>query len=144
MACVSDMSNIKIAIINKSDSIGGAAVVSRRLMEALRREGADARMVVVEKLSDSSFVEVAASKFQIFVKFLTERLRIFLANGFNRATLFQIDTGETGLPLWKLPLVKNADAVLINWVNQGMLSLKGVEKILKLGKPVIWTMHDMW
>ena len=43
----------KILIINKSDSTGGAAVVSRRLMEALRAEGADARMLVVEKLTDS-------------------------------------------------------------------------------------------
>ena len=68
---------MKVVIINKSDSTGGAAVVSRRLMEALREEGVDARMLVVEKLTDSPYVEVAASKRDIKRPFLAERLKIF-------------------------------------------------------------------
>ena len=136
--------SLKIVLINKSDSIGGAAIVTRRLMEALRNEGHDARMLVAEKLSDSPYVEKAASSFTVFFKFALERLRILFSNGFNRETLFKIDTGETGLALWKHPLVKEADAVLLNWVNQGMLSLKGADRLLSLGKPVVWTMHDMW
>lgn len=135
---------MKIVILNKSDSTGGAAVVSRRLMEALRLEGVDARMLVCEKLTDSPYIELAASPKIIKSRFYLERLKIFIANGFNRSTLFKIDTGEEGLPLWRHPLVKQADAILINWVNQGMLSLKGFEKILQLRKPVIVTMHDMW
>ncbi len=135
---------IKIVIINKSDSTGGAAVVSRRLMEAFREEGIDARMLVTEKLTDSPFVEVAASQNDIKKNFLLERLKIFIRNGFSRKTLFKIDTATDGLPLWRHPLVKKADAVLLNWVNQGMLSLEGVKKIQRLRKPVLWTMHDMW
>lgn len=135
---------MKIVIINKSDSTGGAAVVSRRLMEALRGIGVDARMLVVEKLTDSPYVELAASPRAVRKSFLAERLKIFIANGLNRSTLFKIDTASDGLPLWEHPFVKAADVVLLNWVNQGMLSLQGVEKILRLGKPVVWTMHDMW
>lgn len=135
---------LRVVIVNKSDSTGGAAVVSRRLMEAFREEGIDARMLVVEKLTDSPFVEVAASNFDIKKNFLLERLKIFIRNGFSRKTLFKIDTATDGLPLWKHPLVRKADAVLLNWVNQGMLSLEGVERIQKMRKPVIWTMHDMW
>lgn len=130
--------------MNKSDSTGGAAIVSRRLLEALRSQGVEARMLVTEKLSDNPYVELAANPFIIKFKFLIERLRIFIANGFKRKTLFQIDTGETGLPLWRNKYIKEADAVLLNWVNQGMLSLKGVRKIMKRGPKVIWTMHDMW
>lgn len=135
---------MNIVIINKSDSTGGAAIVSRRLMEALRAEGADARMLVVEKLTDSPYVEEAAAPEKVMMPFLAERLKIFLANGLNRAMLFKADTASDGLPLWEHPLVRTADAVLLNWVNQGMLSLKGVKRILELGKPVVWTMHDMW
>ncbi len=135
---------MKIVIINKSDSTGGAAVVSHRLMEALRGIGVDARMLVVEKLTDSPYVELAASSRVVRKSFLAERLKIFIANGLNRSTLFKIDTASDGLPLWNHPLVRDADAVLLNWINQGMLSLQGVEKILRLGKPVVWTMHDMW
>ena len=135
---------MRVVIINKSDATGGAAVVSRRLMEALRDEGVDARMLVCEKLTDSPFIETAASKKVIFRNFFLERLKIFTATGLNKKNLFKIDTGAEGISLWKTPLVKDADAILINWVNQGMLSLKGLKKILKLGKPVICTMHDMW
>lgn len=135
---------MKIVILNKSDSTGGAAVVSRRLLEALQAEGEDVRMLVCEKLTDNAAVQLAASPKTIKSKFLLERLKIFIALRFNKKNLFKIDTGEVGLPLWRHPAVKEADAILINWVNQGMLSLVGFEKILRLGKPVIWTMHDMW
>ncbi len=53
------MNALKVVIINKSDSTGGAAVVSFRLMNALRTAGVDARMLVAEKLTDSPFVEAA-------------------------------------------------------------------------------------
>ncbi|MDE6027725.1 MAG: glycosyltransferase [Muribaculaceae bacterium] len=135
---------MKIAIINKSDSTGGAAVVSFRLMEALRRAGVDARMVVVEKLTDSPYVVRAASDFKMKLPFISERLKIYVANGFNCSTLFKIDTASDGLDLLKNPVVKEADVIMLNWVNQGMLSLQGIERLSRAGKKIIWTMHDMW
>ena len=52
---------MRVVIISRSDQTGGAAVVSHRLMLALRAEGVDARMLVCEKVTDSPFVELAAS-----------------------------------------------------------------------------------
>ncbi len=135
---------MNIVIINKSDSTGGAAVVSRRLMEALRRAGVDARMLVAEKHLDSPFVELAASRSLLRKSFLAERLKIFMANGMDRETLFKIDTASDGVPLWRNCYVREADIICLNWVNQGLLSLDGLQQILRLGKPVVWTMHDMW
>jgi len=135
---------LKVAIINKSDSTGGAAVVSFRLMEALRRVGVDARMVVVEKLTDSPYVSLASTPGRIKIPFLAERLKIFIANGFRRSTLFKVDTASDGLDLLKNPVVAAADVVCLNWVNQGMLSLDGVRRLRESGKKIVWTMHDMW
>ena len=135
---------MKVVIVNKSDSTGGAAVVSRRLAEALRECGVEVRMLVAEKNTDSRFVELAASSLRLKQSFLAERLKIFLANGLDRETLFKIDTASDGVPLHRHPAVREADVVCLNWVNQGLLSLKGLEKIFRLGKPVVWTMHDMW
>lgn len=136
---------MKIAIINKSDSRGGAAVVSYRLAEALQEQGAQVSFIVAERLKEGSIASPATTSRPSLMKpFLTERLKIFLRNGFDRSTLFKIDTGSDGLPLHKLKAVKEADAIILNWVNQGTLSLKGVEKLLALGKPVVWVMHDMW
>lgn len=134
----------KVAVINRSDTTGGAAVVSLRLTEGLRTLGADARMVVAEKLTDRPYVELVASSRRTKLPFLTERLRIFAANGFNRKTLFKIDTASDGLPLWRHPVVEGADVICLNWVNQGMLSLKGLRKLIEMGKPIVWVMHDMW
>lgn len=135
---------MKIVLINKSDSTGGAAVVTYRLMEALRQCGHDARLLVVEKLTDSPYVEVCAGKWRSMIPFFAERLEVYFADGFSRKLLFMTDPSSCGLPLWRHPLVKDADAVILNWVNQGMLSISGVRKIASLGKPVVWTMHDMW
>lgn len=135
---------MKIVIINKSDSTGGAAVVSSRLLHALRGLGVDARMLVCEKRHSSPWVEPAASPSRIKRSFLAERLKIFLANGLNRDNLFKVDTASDGLPLHRNRFVREADVICLNWVNQGMLSLRGLRELLRLGKPIVWTMHDMW
>ena len=135
---------MKVVIINKSDATGGAAVVSTRLMEALRAEGVDARMLVAEKLRPSPYIELAASRVSLRRSFMTERLRIFTANGFDRSTLFKIDTASDGVPLWRHRWVSEADVVCLSWVNQGLLSLRGIRELGRLGKPLVWTMHDMW
>ncbi|MDE6632249.1 MAG: glycosyltransferase [Muribaculaceae bacterium] len=134
----------KLTFISRSDLRGGAAIVTYRLVEALRGIGVDARMLVCEKMSDSDFVCVCAPSQKIQYCFLKERLNVFLHNGFNRKDLFKVDPATDGLPLWRHPWVEDADAVLLGWVNQGMLSLNGVRKICQLGKPVVWIMHDMW
>ncbi|MCM1376974.1 MAG: glycosyltransferase [Clostridium sp.] len=135
---------MKVVLVNKSDTTGGAAVVGMRLMRALRDAGIDARMIVADKLSDSPYVDTAAGKLTLRRSFLAERLKIFLANGLDRATLFQIDTASDGVDIANHPWVRRADIVCLNWVNQGLLSLKGLEKLISTGKKIVWTMHDMW
>lgn len=138
-----DFKKLKVLLINHSDARGGAAVVSHRLMDALCAEGVDARMLVVHKDTSSLRVAQAASSRRARLPFLAEHAEIYLSNGRNRDTLFRISTARFGLPLHKHEWVKEADIIILNWINQGMLSLSGIEKIARL-KPVIWTMHDAW
>lgn len=135
---------MKVIIINKSDSRGGAAVVSERLMEALRDRGVEADMLVLEKRLPSRSVHRVVGRWRARIPFLLERLQIFLGNGRNRADLFKADTAAFGVPLHHDPLVTEADVVCLAWVNQGMLSLGEIKRIRALGKPVVWIMHDMW
>ena len=55
-----------------------------------------------------------------------------------------IDPATHGLDLSQHPLVQDADVIVLAWINQGMLSLKGIGKLAALGKPLVWVMHDMW
>jgi len=134
---------MKIVLVNHSDTLGGASVVTFRLMEALRAEGVDARMLVAKKSSDSLYVEQVAPGLRAKIPFLKEHLQIFAHNGFSRRDLFKVSIATTGLPLSRHPLIEDADAVILNWVNQGMLSLHEIARIAAR-KPTLWTMHDMW
>ena len=135
---------MKIALVNRSDSTGGAAVVTYRLMQALRAEGVDARMLVLEKLTDDPNVISCSRPLIDRYNFLSERWNIFLRNGFSRANLFKVDIANHGRNIARHQWIREADVVMLNWVNQGFLSLKSVDKLCNLGKPVVWTMHDMW
>ena len=136
---------MKVVIINRSDSIGGAAIASHRLLHALIDEGVEAHMLVIDKqLTDDPAVMTVGNGLKNKWNFLAERMGIALRTGFDRDTLFKIDPATHGLNLARHPLVKDADVIVLGWINQGMLSLKGVEQLAALGKPVIWVMHDMW
>lgn len=135
---------MKIAIINHSDSRGGASVVSMRLMKALAAEGADVSMTVVHKAGNDPAVHTAFSWLLRKIPFLLEHMRIFAANGFTRRDLFAVSIASDGLPLSALPQVEQADVVMLNWVNQGMLDFGEILHMIQEGKTVIWTMHDMW
>lgn len=136
--------SMKVVIINRSDILGGAAMVSLRLAHALKDQGVDVNMLVVDKRGDDSLVTVMGNNLLNKWNFLAERLGVYLKNGMNRSTLFMIDPATHGIDVSTHPLVKEADIVCLNWVNQGTLSLKSINKLAALGKPIVWTMHDMW
>jgi glycosyltransferase involved in cell wall biosynthesis len=76
--------------------------------------------------------------------FLWERWCIFSHLHFSRNHLFEIDIANSGSDITSLREFQEADVIHLSWINQGMLSLKSIKKILNSGKPVVWTMHDLW
>lgn len=135
---------MKVVFISHSDLLGGASVVTYRLMHALREQGVDARMVVYTKVSNDPFVENLSTRYIRGLKFMSERARIMLSNGLSRTDLFKVSIANVGLPLHHHPWVKEADVIALGWINQGLLSIRGIKRLGKLGKPIVWTMHDMW
>ena len=135
---------MKVVIINRSDTTGGAAIASRRLLHALIDAGVEANMLVIDKQQPDPAVTAVGSSLKNKWKFGLERLLVARYNGFSRRTLFMIDPATHGLDLSQHPLVQAADVIVLGWINQGMLSLEGIGKLAALGKPVVWVMHDMW
>ena len=113
-------------------------------MKAFRNSGVDAKLLVVEKLSNDEHVVSYSNSIKDKIAFIAERLQIFLANKLNRKFLFKVDTATFGRDISKHPLINNADIIILNWINQGAISNKAIKNILQLDKPVIWNMHDMW
>lgn len=135
---------MKAALLSTNDTRGGAAVVTLRLTEALRRAGVGATMVCARRDDPGNpFVVPAGDETRYKAAFLAERLQVYMHNGFDRRDLFKTDTARFGLPLADHPVVRDADIVVLTWVNQGLISLGEIDKIARR-KPVVWIMHDMW
>ena len=135
---------MRVLIINTSERTGGAAVAANRLMKALNNNGAKAKMLVRDKETETLTVVPLPHSPRLRWHFLWERLVIFCRLHFSRQHLFEVDIANAGYDITKLPEFQEADVIHLHWVNQGMLSLKGIQKILQSGKPVVWTMHDIW
>lgn len=138
------MPPIKVTLLCHSDQLGQPSVVTHRLMRALRRIGVDARMVVFTRLSHDENISAVSSRFMRVMRFQYERVRIFLANRLHLDTLFDVSIANIGCDVTSHPWVKDADIIVLSWINQGLLSLKGVKRIGCLRKPMVWIMHDMW
>ena len=135
---------MKVLIVNTSERTGGAAVAANRLMKALINHGVKAKMLVRDKESDSLTIAQLPRSWRLRWNFLWERFVIFVRCGFSRKHLFEIDLANAGTDITRLREFQEADIIHLHWINQGMLSLSGIRKILRSGKPVVWTMHDIW
>ena len=136
--------NMRVLIINTSEKTGGAAIAARRLMESLHTAGTDVKMLVLHKESQSEQVIPVGKDWQKKCTFLWERLVIWTNNLFSRKNLFTVSIANTGFNVTKLPAFREADIIHLHWINQGMLSLNNIQEIFESGKPVVWTLHDMW
>ena len=135
---------MRILIVNTSEKNGGAAVAANRLMEALNSNGEDAKMLVRDKQTDDKRVVTLRRSRLHWWRFLWERWCIFLHLHLSRQRLFELDIANTGTDITTLPEFKAADIIHLSWINQAMLSLADIKKIVNSGKPVVWTMHDIW
>ena len=72
------------------------------------------------------------------------RLVIWTNNLFSRKNLFTVSIANSGFNVTKLPVFREADIIHLHWINQGMLSLGNIREIIESGKPIVWTLHDMW
>ena len=135
---------MRVLIVNTSERTGGAAVAANRLMKALNNNGVKAKMLVRDKESDALTVVGLPKSPMLHWHFLWERFVIFCRLHFSRKHLFEVDLANTGSDITRLREFQEADVIHLHWINQGMLSLKGIQKILRSGKPVVWTMHDIW
>lgn len=135
---------MRVLIVNTSDRSGGAAVAANRLMMALNNHGVKVKMLVRDKISDSLTIVALPKSPLLHWNFLWERFVIYCRLHFSRKHLFEIDLANTGSDITRLPEFQEADVIHLHWINQGMLSLGTIRKILRSGKPVVWTMHDIW
>lgn len=138
---------MRIVHINKSDTTGGASVAAMRLVSALQQMQVDASLLVAEKKTTHPWVHSAIKgrlgEARLMFHFLKE-VSSYLPYEVNKESRFAWSAGQSGFDLTRHSLVESADIIHLHWINQGFISIKGLSKLFKLNKPVVWTLHDMW
>ncbi len=135
---------MRVLIVNTAERTGGAAIAANRLLQALNRNGVEARMLVRDRKTDAPDVVNVPQSWRLKANFLWERGVIWLNNGLSKKGIFQVDIANAGSDITALEAFNWADVIHLHWVNQGFLSLRNLERIMASGKPVVMTMHDQW
>lgn len=139
---------MRVLIVNTAERTGGAAIAASRLTDALNRNSVEATMLVRDAQTPQpttlQLPRGGRRGVQLKWAFLWERLRIFVANRLHTQGLWAVDIACSGTDITRLPEFQQADIIHLHWVNQGMLSMNQIARILRSGKPVVWTLHDMW
>ncbi|WP_345247084.1 glycosyltransferase family 4 protein [Nibrella saemangeumensis] len=143
---------MKVVQLSTYHTAGGAAVAATRLHRALQRYGIDSSMLIgTSKRQETPHPEdgvmLLANNFlaeqMAFGRFVLERL-FFLPYERDKSVRFQFSPAVTGTDLTFHPVIQQADIIHLHWVHFGFLSLNGLGRLFRLGKPIVWTMHDMW
>lgn len=139
---------MKVALINTSDSGGGAAEACMRLLKALQLQQVDVTLVVQHKKRaepsvyaiEKTKLDEARSNFNFFY----ERLPFIAFQARDRSVRFAFSPANAGTDISKEQVIQDADVLHIHWTNSGFLSIDDLKKLIALNKPIVWTLHDMW
>ncbi len=138
---------MKIVHISTGYKHGGAAIACKRLVEAQRSIGIDAHIITQEPCTLPIYVHSTTnSLLKNKLNFFRHALEkfVFLFYQKNKAFRFQFSLANTGESLNKIKLINDADIIHFHWFNAGFISIKKFSEILQKGKPIVWTLHDMW
>ena len=137
---------MKIIQLNTYDIDGGAARAAYRLHRGLIEIGQQSRLLATVKSSQDETVSLLSTQtpilardseyFSLIQQHYINANRTSLSN-----TLFSLP--YPGLDLTQLPEILAADIINLHWIAyyQSPVTLK---QLLDLGKPVVWTLHDMY
>ncbi|WP_266368066.1 glycosyltransferase family 4 protein [Tellurirhabdus rosea] len=138
---------MNILQISTYHATGGAGIAARRLNEALNRAGEASRLLVPQTDFDepqvTGLAESVFGKKLALARFALDRLT-FLPYERDKRDRFQFSPARIGTDISRHPLVRGADVLHLHWTQFGFLSIAGLKKLFGLGKPVVWTLHDMW
>jgi len=128
---------VKILHLSSFDVVGGAARAAYRIHRGLLGVGADSQMLVQYKASNDETIQVIEGKVATKIRSLIDATAL---NSYpQRRQLFSPEWFPDAIPA-KVAQI-NPDIVNLNWVCNGFLQ---VETLAKLGRPLIWTLQDMW
>lgn len=132
------MKKIKVIHITTID-VGGAYKAVERILKATSQyDNIESNILLRNKIDAKNLGD----------EFLDSGIKTLISKTKNLANEILFHKGELlvdrlGSDVSKNRFVVESDIIVIHWINS-FLSLKSIESLLKLKKPVIIMLHDMW
>lgn len=127
---------MKVVHLSTTDT-GGAYEAAQRISDCLVKQGIDSKVLVRTKYRNvTTPIPFYNNFFSRFWSKSKNFLNLMISDG-------EVVFDKYGADICRHPLIKETDIICLHWVNS-FISNKEVARILALGKPVFWVMHDMW
>lgn len=134
---------MKVIHLNTYDGNGGAGRACYRINSALKKQGIDSEMYTYIKLGSKvdvySLFPTWKGKTLATFNILAER---YLPLLFTKDLKLPFSLSFFGRNIHRHPEVLAADILHLHWINHGFLNPQNLEQLAKLGKPIVWTIHD--
>lgn len=115
---------------------GGAFKATMRINECLQEQGVESSVLVRSRYNNTKAMEVMDTPVKRIVSKIRNGFNLLFCHGEVIADLFGADVSQ-------ISEIVESDVIVLHWVNS-FISLGSIRKLVKLGKPIIWVMHDMW
>jgi len=139
---------MKVTLVNTADAGGGAPAACLRLLKALQGQPIDVQLLIQYKKTNepavTGIVKNGWQKFKAKFNFFYERLPFMFFHERDKSVRFAFSTANAGISVKDEPLIRDADILHLHWTNSGFLSINDLKELVDLGKPIVWTLHDMW
>lgn len=134
---------LKVVHIISDKLSGGAARGALWLHYALKGIGVESSILSSDDVTDAdsciyTAVSTKRGRTMRMVRAGLDRLPLRLYKS-RKQTNFS--TGFVGYPIHKHQTLRSADIVNLHWINEGFV---GTSTLKKIGKPMVWTLRDMW
>jgi glycosyltransferase involved in cell wall biosynthesis len=129
-------------MLSTVDSSGGAALATYRLHKGLINAEIDSQMLVKKKYTDDFTVIGPKTSRQFVISSIAavaDRQIVKLFTDINNTNFSSAIFGYSDI-IQQIEYF-NPDIVHLHWIVGGFLT---IEKLRKIKKPIIWTIHDMW
>lgn len=118
-----------------------------RIHEAVKKQGVTSCFLALKKTSDNQDIkEIEVNKRERVVNKWIKLLDDEILKHFyrNRENVVFSSALSTGYRITDYNEVIEADIIHIHWISAGFLALENIRELIRLNKPIIWTLHDKW
>ena len=132
---------MKLLLLNTNDISGGAAIAALVSVKGSPQSGMEAEMLVQSKKSDDYSVIGPETKLEKSVEKLSPVLDNIPVSFYKYRKKSMFSPAIVPDRILKKIKDVNPDVVHLHWITSGFIK---IETLVKISKPMIWTLHDMW